>query len=57
MKIFLYVVLFLCLSGCFVVLSPILLSSSDIIAILLGLTLFFCLVGLIIYQLWEKFNV
>lgn len=57
MKIFLYVVLFLCLGGCFVVLLPILLSSSDIIAILLGLTLFFCLVGLIIYQLWEKFNV
>ena len=57
MKIFLYVVLFLCLSGYFVVLLPILLSSSDIIAILLGLTLFFCLVGLIIYQLWEKFNV
>ena len=57
MKIFLYVVLFLCLSGCFVVLLPILLSSSDIIAILLGLTLFFCLVGSIIYHLWEKFNV
>ncbi len=56
MTLLLYVFLFLCLGGCFFVLLPILLSSSDIIAILIGLTLFFCLVGSIIYQLWEKFN-
>ena len=56
MTLLLYVFVFLCLGGCFFVLLPILLSSSDIIAILIGLTLFFCLVGSIISQLWEKFN-
>jgi hypothetical protein len=53
---FVYVLLFMCLCGCFFVLLPILLSSSDILAILLGLTLFLFLITSVAYQLWRKFN-
>lgn len=56
MTLLLYVFLFLCLGGCFFVLLPILLSSSDIFSILLGITLFLLLIASIVYQLWENHN-
>lgn len=40
----------------FLVIIPILLSSPDLLSILLGLVLFIGLIGTLFFNLWEKTN-
>lgn len=56
MKFLAFAICLFCLTACFLVVIPLLLSSTDFLTVLLGLILFLSLIGTLFYQLWESKN-